>query len=120
MVSRRVVSVKFIYFMHKGLVMFRLVAVVLIFSFYNQDVYGSPDIDAKKVSLAEKRLQKWFENASSFEKNIMGYPVNQEPNLMEFYRWYIDKQLPEMSLNNVGKPMVGKSSYSLNSHEFEN
>lgn len=55
------------------------------------------------------------------KKTAMGYPINQDTSLEEFYKWYVEKELYCVSMNNVGNPCKGKkgSNYSMNTHEFE-
>ena len=53
------------------------------------------DIDVGKLNqFADKVLEK--------KKNAMGYPVNQNTSLDEFYKWYVEKKLYRVSMNNVG------------------
>ena len=51
----------------------------------------------------------------------MGYPINQNTSLDEFYKWYVEKKLYCVSMNNVGDPCRRErdSNYSMNTHEFE-
>src|SRR5687768_10506062 len=71
-------------------------------------------IDFEKLDqFADKVLEKY--------KNVMGYPVNQNTSLDEFYKWYVEKKLYCVSMNNVGDPCRRErdSNYSINTHEFE-
>ena len=97
---------------------FLTISLILFFNGFNY-LYANPEVDSKKVLQVKQRLKEWVENWRQKEKTFVGYPVNQEPNLMEFYQWYVDNKLPEISLNNVGNPMATESGLSLNSHEFE-
>jgi histidine decarboxylase len=77
---------------------------------------NSMGIDVGKLNqFADKVLQK--------KKNAMGYPVNQNTSLDEFYKWYVEKKLYRASMNNVGDPCRRErergSNYSMNTHEFE-
>ena len=51
----------------------------------------------------------------------MGYPVNQNTSLDEFYKWYVGEKLYCVSMNNLGDPCWREraSNYSMNTHEFE-
>ena len=97
---------------------FFFIAVILFLQSFKFS-YAYSDVDNKKVEKAKQRLKGWVDNWRKKEKTFVGYPVNQEPNLMEFYQWYLNNHLPEISLNNVGNPMAKDSGISLNSHEFE-
>jgi histidine decarboxylase len=71
-------------------------------------------IDFGKLDrLADKVLEK--------KKSAMGYPINQNTSLDGFYKWYVEKQLYGVSMNNVGDPCRREkdSNYSMNTHEFE-
>jgi len=61
-------------------------------------------------------LQKKIEK---FRAEEMGYPLNQNTDLKEFYEWYLKSRLYEVLLNNVGDPQQ-PSIYPMSTHEFEN
>jgi histidine decarboxylase len=48
----------------------------------------------------------------------LGYPVNQNIDLREFYQWYISSGIVDLSINNVGNPKK-VSPYRLNTHRYE-
>ncbi|MDD4183432.1 MAG: pyridoxal-dependent decarboxylase, partial [Candidatus Omnitrophica bacterium] len=66
-----------------------------------------------------KRLDKFAKQMHGLQKRMVGYPVNQNTGLKEFYKWYLASRLYEVSMNNVGDP--NKSGIiAMNTHEFEN
>lgn len=65
------------------------------------------------------RLNKFAKQIEKFRPEEMGYPLNQNTDLKEFYAWYFNSKLYEVSLNNVGDPQQ-PSIYPMNTHEFEN
>lgn len=65
------------------------------------------------------RLNDFAKSMTEGKKHAIGYPVNQNVDLYEFYRWFADSGLADVGMNNVGNPRK-QSSYSLNSHQFEN
>lgn len=67
---------------------------------------------------ALKRLNDFAEHVNDLEKSAVGFPVNQNTDLKEFYEWYLDTKLYEVVMNNVGDPQK-KSLYAMNTHEFE-
>jgi histidine decarboxylase len=50
----------------------------------------------------------------------IGYPVNEDLHMKEFYEWYLSSDLYKVATNNVGNPQDGNSPFSLNTHHFEN
>ncbi len=65
------------------------------------------------------RLNNFAKQMRQDRALMVGYPVNQNTDLQEFYQWYLDSKLYEVSMNNVGDPQQA-SIYPLNTHEFEN
>lgn len=67
------------------------------------------------------KLNKFADQVLEKKKSAMGYPVNQNTSLDEFYKWYVEKKLYRASMNNVGDPCRWErdSNYSMNTHEFE-
>jgi len=58
-------------------------------------------IDFGKLDrLADKVLEK--------KKSAMGYPINQNTSLDGFYKWYVEKQLYGVSMNNVRPVQEGE------------
>jgi histidine decarboxylase len=53
------------------------------------------------------------------QQRMVGYPVNQNTDLKEFYEWYLHSKLYEVSMNNVGDPQKA-DIIAMNTHEFEN
>lgn len=72
----------------------------------------------ERIKAATERLNKAAENWKKNEPNAIGYPINQEPDMKEFYKWYVASNIPDISMNNVGNPS-NDSPYNLHSHEFE-
>jgi histidine decarboxylase len=65
------------------------------------------------------RLNAFAQKMVEGKKHAVGYPCNQNVDLQEFYRWFADSGLANVAMNNVGNPRKD-SSFSLNSHQFEN
>lgn len=64
-----------------------------------------------------KRLNEFAKRAHEMRQTAVGYPVNQNTDLKEFYEWYLSSKLYEVSLNNVGDPQ--QPALLINTHEFE-
>jgi histidine decarboxylase len=67
----------------------------------------------------QRRIDQFAENALAKSSRVSGYPINQDTELDDFYRWYTRKKLFRASMNNVGNPLKS-SPYTLNTHQFEN
>ena len=65
------------------------------------------------------RLNNFAKQMLERSNQAVGYPVNQNIDLKEFYQWYLDSGLHGVAMNNVGNPRK-HSPYSMNTHEFEN
>lgn len=65
------------------------------------------------------RLNAFAKQMIEGKKQAIGYPVNQNVDLQEFYRWFADSGLANVAMNNVGNPRKA-SLFSLNTHQFEN
>jgi len=65
------------------------------------------------------RLNDFAKKMVEGKKQAIGYPVNQDVDLREFYHWFADSGLADVGMNNVGNPRK-HSNYSLNTHQFEN
>lgn len=68
-----------------------------------------------------EKLNRFADKVLEKKKSAMGYPINQNTSLDEFYKWYVEKKLYCVSMNNVGDPCKKEkdSNYSMNTHEFE-
>ena len=66
-----------------------------------------------------KRLDDLAATATEVRPHCIGYPVNENTDLREFYEWYMASGLYRSSLNNVGDPRH-ESVYALNTHTCEN
>ncbi|ODT70536.1 MAG: hypothetical protein ABS69_15375 [Nitrosomonadales bacterium SCN 54-20] len=72
------------------------------------------------ITEAERqRLDQFAQKILEKSQKILGYPVNQNTTLGDFYAWYLKNELYRVSMNNVGNPSQA-SPYSMNTHEFEN
>ncbi|MBQ0024553.1 MAG: aminotransferase class V-fold PLP-dependent enzyme [Bacteroidales bacterium] len=75
-----------------------------------------PKVLRKSSGIPE--FDKWARQMVEHKDNQIGYPVNQNTRLKEFYEWYTDNHLESMSMNNVGDPF-GASSALMASHCIE-
>lgn len=66
-----------------------------------------------------ERLNNFSKHMHELQARLVGYPVNQNTDLKEFYEWYISSGLYEVSMNNVGDPHKA-GIIGMNTHEFEN
>lgn len=73
------------------------------------------------MSIDFVKLNQFAEKVLEKKQSSIGYPINQNTSLDDFYDWYIQKKLYCVSMNNVGDPCKKEkdSNYSLNTHEFE-
>ena len=69
-------------------------------------------------TLPMDRLNTYAEAMIKQKHFSVGYPINQDLNMKDFYQWYVDSGLCNVSMNNVGNPR--KASALMNSHDFEN
>ena len=87
-----------------------LLFVVIIISccsvFANQDKIIQKQLDDFNSMIHQQRLQG------------IGYPVNQNIKLKEFYKWYVGSNLYVTMMNNAGDPFM-TSNYPLNTLNFE-
>lgn len=65
-----------------------------------------------------ERLNNFAKRMHEVRRQAVGYPVNQNTDLKEFYEWYLNSGLYEVSMNNVGDPYQS-AIYYMNTHEFE-
>jgi len=65
------------------------------------------------------RLNRYAADMVARSRLAVGYPINQNIDLKEFYEWYLASGLHNVSLNNVGNPQK-ESTLHTNSHDFEN
>ncbi len=70
------------------------------------------DVDMNRLNAFAKKMVE-------SKNQAIGYPINQNVDLQEFYRWFADSGLANVAMNNVGNPRK-ESSLSLNTHQFEN
>ena len=74
--------------------------------------------DAFAGPLPMNRLNAFAKDAIERKQHAIGYPVNEDLNMKDFYAWFVDSGLCNVSMNNVGNPR--KESAMMNTHEFEN
>ena len=74
--------------------------------------------DAFAAPLPMNRLNAFAKEMIARKHFAVGYPVNQNIEMKDFYQWFIDSGLCNISMNNVGNPR--KESGIMNTHEFEN
>lgn len=66
-----------------------------------------------------ERLNKFAQSMHQLRRDAVGYPVNQNTGLKEFYEWYLNSKLYEVAMNNVGDPRKA-DIFTMNTHKFEN
>ena len=74
-------------------------------------------IRAGEVDMA--RMNAFAKKILAERETAMGYPINQDVDLKEFYEWYVQSGLHNSAMNNVGNPRKA-SPFGMNTHEFEN
>lgn len=65
------------------------------------------------------RMNSFAKRIVAEKGQMIGFPGNQNVDLQEFYRWYAESGLADVSMNNVGNPRAS-SLVALNTHQFEN
>lgn len=70
-----------------------------------------------KEEFPKKRLDDFAKRVYKMQDTAVGFPVNQNTDLEEFYKWYLNSKLYEVVMNNVGDPQ--KPGIIMNTHEFE-
>ena len=71
-----------------------------------------------KAEISQSEIDAYSHKMVSEKAQFIGYPVNQNLDIKEFYSWFIDEGLTQLAMNNVGNPF-SKSKYNLNTHRFE-
>ncbi len=74
--------------------------------------------DASAAHIPMKRMNAFAREVIRRKHFAVGYPINQNLNMKDFYQWFVDSGLCNVSMNNVGNPR--KESALMNSHVFEN
>ena len=90
-------------------------AMALVFGlslFCQAGVFGAEDATLERLNQFAERMHKLRQEA-------VGYPVNQNTDLKEFYDWYLGSKLYEVSMNNVGDPRK-PGILVMNTDDFEN
>jgi histidine decarboxylase len=67
----------------------------------------------------QQQLDNFAQKILGKKQKAVGYPVNQQTDLGDFYTWYVKNKLYNVSMNNVGNPR-NVSPYSMNTHAYEN
>lgn len=70
-------------------------------------------------TLPNARLDAFAKHMVERREYAIGYPVNMNVDLKDFYLWYANSGLANVAMNNVGNPRKD-SVYDLNTHAFEN
>jgi histidine decarboxylase len=70
------------------------------------------DVDMNRLNVFAKKMVE-------SKNQAIGYPINQNVDLQEFYRWFADTGLANVAMNNVGNPRK-PAIIHLNTHQFEN
>jgi histidine decarboxylase len=66
-----------------------------------------------------KRLDDFAQRMLAAKAQAVGYPINQNVDLKDFYLWYAQSGLADLAMNNVGNPRK-TGLIALNTHQFEN
>jgi len=81
------------------------------------EVFCSTQIFADEIPV--ERLNDFAKRMHNLRQDAVGYQINQNTDLKEFYEWYMNSGLYGLSLNNVGDPRK-PDIFAMNTHEFEN
>ena len=52
------------------------------------------------------QLDQWVNTWKTHQQCSFGYPINQQPALDGFYRWYVASGMDAVNINNAGDPMT--------------
>lgn len=78
--------------------------------------------EIKPFNLQEEKISHEYhlltENLLDLKKKFMGYPVNEESGLENFYKWYLESGLLNSMLINAGNPFQ-PAHFTLNTFEIE-
>lgn len=74
--------------------------------------------NALAAPIPMNRLNAFARETIKRKHFAVGYPINQNLNMKDFYQWFVDSGLCNVSMNNVGNPR--KESALMNTHAFEN
>ncbi len=74
---------------------------------------------AGATEMPDAKLQKLVSNSLSNARISLGYPVNQNIALNEFYKWYVNSGLDTVAMNNAGNPFSSHRPLNLNTLELE-
>jgi histidine decarboxylase len=79
-------------------------------------LFCSAQIFADEIPI--ERLNNFAQRMHKLRGDAVGYQINQNTDLKEFYEWYLDSGLYGVAMNNVGDPFKA-DILSVNTHEFE-
>ena len=65
-----------------------------------------------------QKLDEWTEIWKTGQQTYFGYPANQQSEMRDFYKWYLEAGLESINLNNAGDPMTD-SPWNMSSQAFE-
>lgn len=66
--------------------------------------------DACAAALPMSRLNAFARDVIKRKHFAVGYPINQNLNMKDVYKWFVDTGLCNVSMNNVGNPKKMRSS----------
>lgn len=64
------------------------------------------------------KLDEWVETWKAGQQTYFGYPANQQSEMRDFYKWYLDAGMEVINLNNAGDPMTDQP-WNMSSQAFE-
>ena len=65
-----------------------------------------------------EKLDKWVQTWKTGQQTYFGYPVNQQSEMHDFYKWYLETGMESVNLNNAGDPMTD-TPWTMSSQAFE-
>ena len=65
-----------------------------------------------------QKLDEWLEIWKDSHKTLLGYPVNEQSELHDFYKWYVESGMDQINLNNAGDPMTD-NPWNISTQAFE-
>lgn len=65
-----------------------------------------------------QKLDEWVDIWKKGQQTSFGYPANQQSEMREFYKWYLDTGMDVVNLNNAGDPMTD-NPWNMSSQAFE-
>lgn len=68
-------------------------------------------LPAFAAQMPDEALETLAKETAEARENMVGYPVNQNIVLRDFYEWYLSRNLDKFMLNNFGDPFDQRSNY---------